>query len=279
MLNKFASLRSVAARLRNRLYGVYFRRAGKRWGQNPMPHFFPATREVAEKGPLSRYFDQHREGPGIWKWTHYFPIYERHFSRFVGKPVRILEIGVYSGGSLGMWKHYFGEQCHIIGLDIEPACRAYAEDGVQIEIGDQSDRSFWRRIRETVEPVDIIIDDGGHLAQQQRVTLEEMLSHLKPGGVYFCEDITGETNPYHPYLHAMSLAMHATDWQGAVGIKPNPLQANIASIHTYPFVCVIERHINPCEVIKTEKRGTEWQPFFQSSTNPEVAEKGLPPKN
>ena len=36
----------------------------------------------------------------IHKWIHYFDIYEKHLSRFIGKAPVVLEIGVYKGGSL-----------------------------------------------------------------------------------------------------------------------------------------------------------------------------------
>src|SRR6056297_2859865 len=47
-------------------------------------------------------------GPVIHKWLHYFDIYDRYFSAFRGTPVRFLEIGVSKGGSLDMWRNYFG---------------------------------------------------------------------------------------------------------------------------------------------------------------------------
>ena len=72
--------------------------------------------------PLEAYFDSVTEGPGIWKWRHYFAIYHRHLQRFVGKAPRVLEIGIYSGGSLPMWLHYFGDGTQVYGVDIEPAC-------------------------------------------------------------------------------------------------------------------------------------------------------------
>lgn len=47
---------------------------------------------------------------------HYFDIYERHFEKFIGKGINILEIGVSHGGSLQMWKDYFGDKAMIFGL-------------------------------------------------------------------------------------------------------------------------------------------------------------------
>ena len=107
-----------------------------------------------QDNPLLQYFAGHREGRGIWKFNHYFAAYDRHFSRFRGRNVHILEIGIYSGGSLDMWRSYFGPQPKIYGVDIEPSCKAYESDSVRVFIGDQADRSFWRRVREEVPDLD-----------------------------------------------------------------------------------------------------------------------------
>jgi len=125
--------------------------------------------------PLKDYFDSHSSGPGIWKWNHYFDIYHRFFKKFVGTEVSILEIGIYSGGSLDMWRNYFGAGCQVYGIDVQEACKVYEGEGKRIFIGDQADREFWRRFREQVPSLDIVIDDGGHRPEQQIVTLEETL--------------------------------------------------------------------------------------------------------
>ena len=59
-------------------------------------------------------------GRQIDKWRHYFPIYEKHFEYYRGKRPRVLEIGIDHGGSLQLWKRYFGPGAHIIGVDIRP---------------------------------------------------------------------------------------------------------------------------------------------------------------
>ena len=102
------------------------------------------------ENPLRAYFDAHREGPGLWKWLHYFDIYDRHFAKFRGREVHVLEIGIYSGGSLAMWKDYFGAEGRIYGVDIEEACRAYEDDVTKVFIGDQADRQFWRNKSTTI---------------------------------------------------------------------------------------------------------------------------------
>ena len=36
---------------------------------------------LPESNPLLDYFNRHQEGPGLWKWLHYFDIYHRHSSQ------------------------------------------------------------------------------------------------------------------------------------------------------------------------------------------------------
>ena len=75
---------------------------------------------------LEHYFNQHT-GRLIHKWDHYFEIYDRHFARFRGRPVNIVEFGVSQGGSLQMWRHYFGAGASVFGVDINPNCKRFEE--------------------------------------------------------------------------------------------------------------------------------------------------------
>lgn len=228
----------------------------------------PADR--SSENPLRDYFDSHRSGRGIWKHLHYFDIYHRHFEKFRGQEVHLLEVGVYSGGSLEMWKHYFGPRCRVYGVDIEEACKAYEDESVRIFIGDQGDREFWAAVREEVPPLDIVIDDGGHRAVHQRVTFEELFPHVRPNGVYLCEDIARDPNKFAQYLgqSAMALNEHVVksknrkDNERRAVYATNELQANVRSITFYPFVAVIEKNTEPLAEIVSTKRGTEWQPFL-----------------
>jgi SAM-dependent methyltransferase len=168
--------------------------------------FQDAIREAADSNtsslnPLWEFFQNYKEGPGIWKWEHYFNIYHRHLAKFIGQKVDVLEIGIYSGGSLEMWRSYFGENCHIYGVDIEKACKAYENDHISVFIGDQEDRAFWADFRNSVQGRDILIDDGGHAPESQQITLEEMLRHLRPGGVYLCEDVHGSFNLFSAFAN------------------------------------------------------------------------------
>jgi hypothetical protein len=220
--------------------------------------------------PLREFFDNRKRGPGIWKWNHYFDIYDRHFRRFRGQEVYVLEIGVYSGGSLEMWRDYFGSKALIYGVDIEPACRAYENDSVKIFIGDQADRMFWQEFRRKVPALDIVIDDGGHHPNQQIVSLEELLPFLRPGGVYFCEDVCGAFNQFASYVHGLGHKLNdnslskdfSDDNERRIVCDCTPVQSVVGSIHVYPFVCVLEKNTSKITELVAPKHGTQWQPFL-----------------
>jgi hypothetical protein len=202
------AVRSVPYLARGYRFGGNIRAA-----QPPLPDV-----DSADGGPLVSYVEAHTEGPGIWKWKHYFEIYERHLDRFRGKPVGVLEIGVLGGGTLRMWRGYLGPDVHVYGIDIDPACKSLERDGVEIAIGDQADRSFWRSFLESSPTIDIVIDDGGHEPHQQAVTLECLLPHMRPGGVYICEDIFGGFQPFGSFLDGLSRRMASVSPAG--GLAP-----------------------------------------------------------
>jgi hypothetical protein len=137
---------------------------------------------------LELYF-RHNPGHLIHKCVHYFDIYDQYFSKYRGKEIVLLEIGVNHGGSLQMWKHYFGIKAKIYGIDINPECKKFEEENVKIFIGSQSDRSFLKTITSQIPAIDILIDDGGHNMQQQIRTFEELFGHVKKDGIYLCEDL------------------------------------------------------------------------------------------
>lgn len=224
---------------------------------SPPAKSFPAP----PPNPLWDYFQAHTTGKGIFKWEHYFDVYHRHFQRFIGTQVDLLEIGIFSGGSLGMWQNYLGAGCHVYGVDIDEKCRQYADDKITVFIGDQEDRNFWKSFRRQVPGVDLIIDDGGHTPRQQQVTLEEMLPCLRPGGVFICEDIHGLGNQFTAFvtglvdeLNAMTITGRGAALQSSV----TSFQSHIHSVHFYPYITVIEKRAVPLTELRAPKHGSEW---------------------
>jgi SAM-dependent methyltransferase len=220
---------------------------------------------MASRGnPLESYFRQN-QGRLIHKWMHYFQIYDRHFTPYRKRPVTVVEFGVSHGGSLQMWKEYFGRKARIIGVDIDPRCKELAEGRVEVIIGDQEDRDFLRSFRERVGPIDILIEDGGHTMGQQIATFEEMWPAVRDGGVYLVEDLHTSYWPeyeggYERKGTFIEYAKHLIDQQNAWHSKDKESFAadeytrTIRAMHIYDSVIVFDKAAVPRPT--HEKTGT-----------------------
>jgi Methyltransferase domain len=122
------------------------------------------------------------------KSTSYFQVYEECFSKFRNRKVTFVEIGIHHGGSLFMWRDYFGPEARIIGIDINPVAKRWESDGFEIYIGDQGDPRFWDEFFSRVGDVDVILDDGGHTNQHQIVTAHHCIPHIRNQGMLIIED-------------------------------------------------------------------------------------------
>ncbi|TXK62284.1 class I SAM-dependent methyltransferase [Alkalisalibacterium limincola] len=139
-------------------------------------------------GFLHRYF-LNNSGKRLHKWVHYFDVYERHFERFRGTAPTVLEIGVHGGGSMEMWKAYFGEGARIVGLDINPECKQHERENIEVFIGSQDDPAVIGTILDKYPEFDIVIDDGSHRMSHLIASFELLYPHVRDNGVYFVEDL------------------------------------------------------------------------------------------
>lgn len=122
------------------------------------------------------------------KHSTYFNVYDHLFLRFKNKKIIFVEIGVFSGGSLEMWRNFFGKNARIIGIDINPIAKKWEKNGFEIFIGNQSDPVFWKNFINKVGNIDILLDDGGHTFEQQVMTTETILPYINDGGLVVVED-------------------------------------------------------------------------------------------
>jgi len=220
---------------------------------------------------LEKYFSENT-GNLIGKWKHYFEIYDRHFSRYRGTDVHIVEIGVYQGGSLQMWKKYFGAKAKIYGIDINPQCKTLEEDQIKILIGNQEDRKFLRSAADTIGRIDILIDDGGHEMEQQINTFEELFPRIDKNGVYLCEDLHTSYWPkygggYRKKGTFIEYSKNFIDYINAWRSK-QPRRLDVSdftrsaySLHYYSSVLVIEKR--PIEKPYSTETGSPRLPEFK----------------
>jgi SAM-dependent methyltransferase len=120
----------------------------------------------------------------------YLRVYDRIFEPLIDRPVRLLELGVRSGGSLRLWRDYFPRGT-VVGLDVEPPPGAQDDERLRIYRGRQEDTALLSRIAAETAPdgFDIVIDDASHVAAPTRTCFWHLFDHhLKPGGLFAIED-------------------------------------------------------------------------------------------
>ena len=123
------------------------------------------------------------------KYKIYFYIYDNLFKKYKNKKITFVEIGVFSGGSLFMWKNFFGKKAKIIGIDLNPESKKFKKYGFKIFIGDQSKENFWKNFFSKVGKVDLVLDDGGHTNYQQIITTNCCIPNIKDDGMLVIEDV------------------------------------------------------------------------------------------
>ena len=142
--------------------------------------------------PENELFDIFAADTNVHKWHHYFDIYSKHFEAYRHRPIRMLEIGVYRGGSLRMWKEFFHPDSTIVGIDIDKSCKGHeiADKKVFVRIGSQADPEFLSKVNEEFGPFDIILDDGSHKTHHQNISFGALFRPaLVDGGCYMVEDV------------------------------------------------------------------------------------------
>ncbi|MGH3444897.1 MAG: class I SAM-dependent methyltransferase, partial [Nocardioidaceae bacterium] len=200
--------------------------------------------------PLEEYF-RRNDRRLVHKWLHYFDIYHRHFERFRGRKPVVLEFGVSQGGSLQMWRNYFGRGAQIHGVDINPACKQLEQRRTRIFIGDQADRAFLRSVADQIGPIDVVIEDGGHQFDQQIHTFEEIYPRLKADGVFLIEDLhtsyfpkygggRGVPGTFVEYAKRLSDQLNA--WHSREpGFTVDDFARTTRSMHFYDSIIVFEK--------------------------------------
>jgi hypothetical protein len=199
-------------------------------------------------GDLERLFYETR-GVVAHKWLHYLPIYQRYFEAYRGKPVRMLEIGVSLGGSLDMWRRYFGPEAVIFGIDIDPACRGVVTAPNQVRIGSQADPAFLDAVIAEMGQPDIILDDGSHVAEHQRISFEALFPQLRDGGLYVIEDLHTAYWPefdggYRRPGTAIELVKQMIDdMHGWYHDRPTRTEAqhSVSAVHVHDSLVVLEK--------------------------------------
>lgn len=187
----------------------------------------------------------------VHKWHHYIPLYDKYFGIFRNRKIRFLEIGVSKGGSLQMWRKYFGEDAIIFGIDINPECKKY--DGIhgQVRIGSQVDSDFLLSVIAEMGGIDIVLDDGSHHMDHIVSTLRTLFPHLNNSGVYLIEDLhTAYWNGYGGGISSknnfFNIIRDVVDdihhWYHGEGLREEMISNSCSAIHIHDSIVVLEKN-------------------------------------
>lgn len=196
----------------------------------------------------------------VHKWHHYLDIYDKWFSPYKNVPIVIMEIGVYMGGSLQIWKKYFHPQSIIVGLDINPSVKIMEKEKFKIIIGNQNDIQVLNSID---YKFDIIIDDGSHIQSDIIASFENLWDKLNFGGIYVIEDVHASyLNDFGGELKkentAIEYSKNIIDYMNARHIKEKDIKNKwtneISGVHFYESMIVIEKNVNNTHIDSKQGR-------------------------
>lgn len=111
----------------------------------------------------------------------YCDFYQSHLPKrdFSG---RLLEIGVWEGASIQMWKEWY-PLADIVGIDIEIRTQIEGVTLIEMDASDPKKLS-------TLGNFDIIIDDASHMCSHRQIAFNQLYKNqLNSGGIYAMEDV------------------------------------------------------------------------------------------
>lgn len=203
------------------------------------------------EGFFRDYFAQ--TGPkSVTKWVHYLDVYERELTRLRPRPLSFLEIGVFRGGSIPMWKSYFAEGSTLVFIDIDPDCKAHEIPGTHVRIGSQADPDFLTEVAAEFGPFDVVLDDGSHINAHQIASYEALWPHLVDGGLYMVEDCHTSYWPgfgggykaqgsFVEYAKDLLDTMHSWYTDDDAGFPFDPRAKALEGVRFYDSIVVIEK--------------------------------------
>lgn len=114
-------------------------------------------------------------------------IYEKLLSVYKDKPITLLEIGVWDGGSMLLYEQLL-PMAKIYGIDILERPECLKDSKVITRVLNQNDTEGLEKLALEAGGFDVIIDDGSHYTKETKNCFDTLWKYLKPGGAYFIED-------------------------------------------------------------------------------------------
>jgi len=163
-------------------------------------------------------------------WAHgYTKLYDKEIGhlRTRKKPIKLLEIGVKKGASLELWKEAFPKG-EIFGIDKDDI----NINGFKIFHGEQQNTTFLKEVGEEVGQFDVIIDDGSHVPEHEKISFETLWPYLAPKGYYIIEDL------HHNYKSDRGLMINCFKNY----IDKIFVETTVASVNFYYNICFVRKN-------------------------------------
>jgi 23S rRNA U2552 (ribose-2'-O)-methylase RlmE/FtsJ len=180
---------------------------------------------------------------------HYLKSYENYFRPLIDQDIRLLELGIYQGGSLLLWRDYF-ERGLIVGLDLQPIELDDPSGRIRIYEGMQQDRELLDRIARETAPqgFDVIIDDCSHIGELTRISFWHLFeNHLKPGGLYVIEDWS--TGYWDSFFDGVAYSYEPT-----LKFSPKLFRLRSTFAHLQRSVPILNRILRPAKRLFNSKQ-------------------------
>ncbi len=230
--------------------------------------------------PKDSFYEVYKNHKGLYsfKWEQYLHVYDKFLANYKkeNEPVKLLEIGVFKGGSLEIWGEYLPKGSKIIGIDIDKKCAEYKynNENIEVFIGSASDENFVEKNFKNMN-FDIIVDDGSHICSDVIKTFELFFPKLNNGGLYIVEDLHAsywknyqggykKKQSSIEYFKNIIDALHF-DYINKFDYKVSMEEINrlkklnreIASLAFYDSILVIEKYYNKYRPMKECQAGTD----------------------
>ena len=139
------------------------------------------------------------------KFSHgYFPAYQR-LAAVIGPAGRVLEVGVWVGGSLRMWQELFPDGL-VAGADNGAEIRpAWPPGTVAITAGQDDPALAAAAWDASPDGYDLIVDDASHVGELSAATFRLLWPLVRPGRWYVLEDWT--VGYAEPWVHQFGDSM------------------------------------------------------------------------
>jgi hypothetical protein len=155
----------------------------------------------------------------------------------------MVEIGVLDGGSLQMWKNFFGEKARVIGIDKNPEALKFEKLGFEIFIADQESEEHLEKVFNEIGPIDVLIDDGSHTSRGQIIISISCIKYINDGGLVIVEDTHSSfardfgNNYRYSFANWVSKLMASLDKEYLIsrGLTPSG-KMKIRNIKTIEFI-------------------------------------------